>query len=170
MEHPVPAIGLFGTCGDSKWREPFIEAYKTLGIRYFNPQVADWNPQLADIEAQHLKMDEIILFPVTDETYGTGSLAETGFSILQAITSPLRRYVVVLIAPEPAEHLKADETAYKESVRARRLVRAHLNANPRENVFVVNTLGQMLALSIALHNTMIEMRKIERSWGRVAAA
>lgn len=166
----LPYIGLFGTCGDSTWRSRFVETYKALGIRYFNPQVADWNPELADIEARHLKLDEIILFPVTEETYGTGSLAETGFSILQAITSPQRRYVIVLIAPEPAEHLKADETAYKESVRARRLVRAHLDASPRENVFVVDTLGQMLALSIALHDTIIEMRKIESQWGRVAAA
>lgn len=162
----VPCIGLFGTCGDSTWRKRFVETYQALGIRFFNPQIADWKPEHADIEAEHLKRDEIILFPVTGETYGSGSLAETGFSVMQAVASPLRRYVIVLIDPEPAPHLEADGTAYKESVRARRLVRAHLVANPRQNVYVVEDLDEMLALSIKLHGALDEMQKIDRKWGR----
>ena len=71
--------GLFGTCGTTTWRQEFIDAYKDFAIDYFNPQVADWNPELAVLEAQHLVHDDIIVFPVTAQTYGTGSLAETGF-------------------------------------------------------------------------------------------
>lgn len=40
-------VGLFGTCGRSKWRNPFMEKYKELGIKFFNPQVDDWKPELA---------------------------------------------------------------------------------------------------------------------------
>jgi hypothetical protein len=148
----IPCIGLFGTCGGSKWRDDFIQVYDAAKIRYFNPQVSDWKPEYADIEADHLRRDEVILFPVTSETYGTGSLAETGFSILQAINSNANRYIVVMIAPDLDEHLKADEAAYKESLRARRLVAAHLKANPHPNVFIVDDLEAMLELSLELHN------------------
>lgn len=62
----MPTIGLFGTCGGSKWRDQFMVKYDNLKINYFNPQVDDWNATFADIEADHLVNDEIILFPVTD--------------------------------------------------------------------------------------------------------
>jgi hypothetical protein len=162
----IGCIGLFGTCGTSTWRADFIRQYSKLGINYFNPQVENWSPELADIEAQHLKRDEIILFPVTSETYGTGSLAETGFSILQAVQSNSTRFVIVMIVPDLDEALKADQTAYKESLRARTLVSAHLAANPMPNVFVVSDFHQMLNLSVQLYqivnhlNDLIEETKM----------
>lgn len=156
----TPCIGLFGTCGGSTWRDDFIQVYTHAKIRYFNPQVDDWKPEYADIEAEHLRRDEVILFPVTSETYGTGSLAETGFSIIQAITSNINRFIVVMIAPDLDEKLKADEVAYKESLRARRLVTAHLKANPHPNVFVVKTLEEMLELSLELHNISFSLTRL----------
>lgn len=163
----IPCIGLFGTCGSSTWRADFIQVYDAAKIRYFNPQVSDWKPEYADIEAEHLKRDEIILFPVTSETYGTGSLAEVGFSIIQAINANLNRYIVVMIAPDMDEALKADETAYKESLRARRLVTAHLKANPHPNVFVVDNLDDMLELSLSLLNVATTLSVLDEKY-RVA--
>lgn len=90
-------IGLFGTCGKSTWRVPFMTRYTELGIPYFNPQVEDWKPEDAVIEAEHLADDDVILFPVTSETYATGSLAETGFSILNAVRLDDRRDFIILI-------------------------------------------------------------------------
>lgn len=147
----LPCIGLFGTCGGSRWRDRFVAAYREYGFRYFNPQVEDWTPAHADIEAAHLRRDEIILFPVTDETFGNGSLAETGFSILQAIASSASRWVIVMIAPEPGAHLMDQPEAWKDNVRARRLVKAHLAANPLPNVFVVDSLDEMLFVSLELY-------------------
>ena len=84
----MKVIGLFGTCGNSLWRDQFISVYKEKGIEYFNPQKEDWCPEDADIEAQHLVQDEIVLFPVTDESYGCGSLAEfVKFGRISAIES-----------------------------------------------------------------------------------
>jgi hypothetical protein len=157
----LPCIGLFGTCGASRWRDRFVQFYRDAGIRYFNPQVDDWTPAHADVEAAHLKRDEIILFPVTDETYGNGSLAETGFSILQAIASNASRWVIVMIAPEPGPHLKDQLEAWKDNVRARRLVKAHLAANPMPNVFVVDDLEAMFALSVELYGIARSLRAIE---------
>lgn len=142
-------VGLFGTCGKSKWRDPFMEFYKNEGIPFFNPQVDDWKPEDAVNEAMHLANDAVILFPVTGETYGTGSLAETGFSILNAIRLDDRRDFVILIEQSLDESLD-DATARKESLRARALVKEHLKKLRLANLYVVDTLDEMLIISVTL--------------------
>jgi len=143
-------IGLFGTCGGSKWRDPFMAHYEELGISYFNPQVEDWNPECAEEEARHLAEDVIILFPITSETYATGSLSEVGFSILNAIRLDDRRDFVIMIEMELDEHLE-DEVARKESIRARALVKQHLKKLRLSNVYLVEDLESMLQVSLQLY-------------------
>jgi hypothetical protein len=144
-------IGLFGTCSGSAWREPFMSAYKELGLPFFNPQVANWVPELADVEAWHLAHDQLLLFPVTDESYGAGSLSETGFSILSALRWDVNRFVVVYIATDVNDVLKLhNPTAAQDSRRSRQLVKAHLERAAHPNVFVVNDLRQMLDVSLRL--------------------
>lgn len=159
-------IGLFGTCGGSRWREDlFIPRYRERGIEFFNPQVEDWNPSLAEVEAEHLANDAIILFPVTNETYAFGSLAETGFSMLNAMRLDDRREFVVFIAQDIAEtdpkgnvlddRLDADgkpnpNSRAKDSLRARALVRQHLIKLRLPNVYLVDSLEGMLDVSITL--------------------
>ena len=142
-------IGLFGTCGGSKWRDPFIHRYKQEEIPYFNPQVDDWKPEDAIEEAKHLAEDAVILFPITSETYATGSLAETGFSVLNAIRLDDRRDFVILIEQNLDGHLD-DEVARKESLRARALVKEHLRKLRLSNLYVVDSLEEMLEVSITL--------------------
>lgn len=151
MENNKPVIGLFGTCGNSTWRNKFMEKYNQLGIQFFNPQVPDWKPEDAEIEAGHLADDEIILFPVTSETYASGSLAEVGFSILQAIKLDDRRDFVILIDNNLDENLKENAVAAKESLRSRALVKEHLKKLRLCNLFLVDTLDEMLEVSIKLY-------------------
>ena len=146
-------IGLFGTCGTSAWRRPFIEKYEELGINYFNPQVDNWNGSLAEQEAEHLSRDQIILLPVTNETYGSGSLTEIGFSILQTIKPEDARYFIVLTDEELTDDLK-NETARAESLRSRKLVKEHLNKLSLKNVFIVESLDEMLRISLELYNIL----------------
>lgn len=109
-----------------------MKRYGELGIQFFNPQVEDWKPEDAEAEADHLAEDAIILFPITGETYGTGSLAETGFSALQAIKLNRHRDFVVMIERELDPALN-DPAARKESLRSRALVRKHLEkTEPRQ--------------------------------------
>ncbi len=153
-------IGLFGTCGGSKWRDEFMLVYTKLGIPFYNPQVDDWKPELAEIEAEHLVNDDIILFPVTSETFGMGSLAETGFSIMQVINSNDNRSVVIMVDKDVKEELKtADPVISKESTRSRALVRAHLNKIKKPNVYIVNSLTEMMEVSLKLY----EVHKILQS-------
>lgn len=151
-------IGMFGTCGKSTWRKDlFIPTYEQMGlvngVDFFNPQVDDWKPELAQVEAEHLAEDSIILFPVTKETYGTGSLAETGFSILQAIKFDDRRDLVILIDETLDESLMADKVPAKESLRARALVKQHLKKLAYTNLYVVDTMEEMLDVSVRLYNS-----------------
>jgi hypothetical protein len=152
MKNLSTTIGLFGTCGNSKWRDNFISAYEKNGINYYNPLEADRNPTLAQIEAIHLVSDDIILFPVTDETYGVGSLAEIGFSILSSLQWESNRHIIIFIDPKIDESklTTVDKQAVKDSNNARALVSEHLKKHKSSNVHVVSSLTDMLTLSIVL--------------------
>ena len=146
-------VGLFGTCGNSTFRkEIMIPAFEKAGVSYFNPQVEDWTPECAKEEAKHLANDAIICFPVTGETYGTGSLAETGFSVVSAINNSKSSKIILMIDEDVDEGLKAaDPVAAKESLRARALVLAHIQELNLANVYIVSTIEQMTELAIILY-------------------
>lgn len=158
-------IGLFGTCGGSTWRDRFIAAYDLVGYSYFNPQVDNWSPELALVEAEHLANDDIILFPVTGETAGIGSLAEIGFAVNQARASlaqqgPWPRQFMFMI--DAAVTADVDPVLAKESNRARKLVLAHLHkaAADQPNVHIADNLNDLLIDSIDLATeTAAKMRE-----------
>lgn len=157
-------VGLFGTCGTSTWRKPIINILESKGIDYFNPQVEDWTPEFAKEEAHHLINDDIVLFPVTGETYGTGSLAEVGFSIntaLKSINEDAFRFLVVMIDPTLYPALMEDKAAAKESIRSRALVLAHLEKINHPNVFVVNTFEHMTALAVDLSTVVVTLKRLK---------
>lgn len=160
-ESEGPVIGLFGTCGGSKWRDPFMERYDELGIPYFNPQVDDWKLELALEEARHLAEDPVVLFPVTGETYGTGSLAETGFSALNAMKVNEHRDFVMMIGQDLDPSLD-DPIAREESLRARKLVAAHLGRQSIAGLHVVDSLEDMLELSLDLHKIAVLRERTNR--------
>lgn len=150
MLHDI-TIGLFGTCSNSTWRNPFIKAYSQNNIAYFNPQVDNWTPDCSINEAEHLAKDEIILFPVLSESFGLGSLAETGYAILNAIKLESHRQFVILIDDD------VDQKCYDEnpemakiSRNTRAIIQSHLNKLNYNNVYVVNSLDNMLNLSLEL--------------------
>jgi len=160
---------MFGTCGNTTWRkEMFIPAYEqnglVNGVDFFNPQVDDWKPELAQIEAEHLAEDSILLLPVTKETYGTGSLAETGFSILQALKFDDRRDLVILIDETLEDSLMADKVQAKESLRARALVKQHLKKLAYTNLYVVDTLEEMRDLSIKIYQSQKILKDFQNKY------
>lgn len=160
----MPCIGLFGTCGGSRWRESFIKRYSELRMIWYDPQVENWTPDLAEIEASHLASDPIILFAVTNETYAFGSLAESGFSIMNAMRLDDRREFVLYIAQDladvdsrgyPLDDRRRDGAPNPDSqaiasLRARALVRQHILKLTLPNVYLVDSLDEMLNVSIRL--------------------
>jgi hypothetical protein len=148
-----PVIGLFGTCGRSTFRDAWIKEYNQSGVSYFNPQkgIDAWKEEDAFDEAFHLANDDIILFPITSEEYSIGSLSEAGFSILNAISLDERRDFVIYIARTLDDHL-SDVALRKESLRARALVMQHLLKLRLSNLYIVDSLDDMLFLSFELYN------------------
>lgn len=152
---PQATIGLFGTCGTSHWREPFIERYTQLRIAYFNPQVADWTPACAELENEHFRNDAILLYPVTAETTGFGSLAEVGLAItdvdrFNATAQPgHERELLICIDPDCTDP-KANENQIRESKRTRVLVSTKLPAYAGPHVIICSSLADMLERSVAL--------------------
>ena len=85
-----PRLGLFGTCGTpaDPWRNNyFLPWLSQKRLPYFNPVISNggWTPAHAEIEADHLAHDGVIVFPVSTMTNGYGSLAEIPFAIIWAL-------------------------------------------------------------------------------------
>lgn len=160
-----PCVGLFGTCGDSTFRQDlFIPEYERQGISYFNPQVDDWKPELADIESDHLAYDVVQCWPVLGSTYGAGSLAEQGYSIASSLRapSPLPKFIIPMIELELSESL-TDEVARKESLRARKLASTHLANNASPNVYLASSLEEMLEVSVVLFGAAKALVELSRT-------
>lgn len=161
-------IGLFGTCDGSTWRVPVIDRLTALGIKWYNPDAGDnWEPWMAEEENRQLKEDHIILFPVLGESLGFGSLGEIGFSILnimEAIQNGSDQTLIVLIDDECTDDRKSEQER-KLSRNARKLVKSKLNAIKHSNVYLVNTVDEMVDLAVGLHgayNIKDEVNKVYR--------
>lgn len=163
LNYEAKTVGLFGTCGNSKWREPFIKRLDELGVSWYNPCREDWD---AVEDSFQLKNDRIILMPVTDETYGTGTLSESAFGIVTTLASIYQKTtkLVVYVAPE----VKCDESnpqlcnpvAIKESNRARKIVSEHIKIfNNLPNVYFVDSLEKMLEVT----EKLVELVNLEDS-------
>ena len=164
MAKSTQMIGMFGTCGNSTWRTPFIDGYTKLNIPFFNPQLGpgEWNPACAAEEARHLAKDSIIVLPITGETTAFGSLSEVGFSVLNAIKLDSRRYFIVYIADKMDESLMLkDPTGCTESLKMRALVTEHLKKLNLDNIYVVDNLENMYKCSVILYNSNIAKESIE---------
>lgn len=119
-------IGLFGTCGKSKWRDHFIRTYETDTISYFNPVKKDWKPEDAVNEANHMANDEIIVIAILGETFSTASLAEVGFAVINTLLDQ-SKYAIIYLEKEVTAELKdSNPQAAKESNNARKIVWQHL--------------------------------------------
>jgi hypothetical protein len=109
-------IGLFGTVGESTWRDGVMARLEQEGIAYFNPVVPEWKPEHAEIESQHLATDRVILFVITGEWESYGSLAETGWAALSAVKN---KQTAVFVIQD------FQGSPWSAANRARKLVRTH---------------------------------------------
>lgn len=150
----LPVVGLFGTCGKSTWRRKFIAAYESRSIRFFNPQVEHWTPEIAALENENFRRDQVLLFPVTTESTGFGTLAEIGMSILEIERHnhrhPENPRDVLVFVDTTCSDPSASEAQIKESVRARKLVAGKLPAYAGPHVHVCASMEDMLQRSLLL--------------------
>ncbi len=166
MEQREICIGMFGTCDNSDWRQFFKDIYNQAGIEYFDPNKEDWSAhadRYAREEAEHLANDEIILFPVLGWSLGQGSLSEMGFGPLRALRNNKNRSFIVLVDQELHERLDDEDAARrKDSLRSRKLVLAHLKQLDLSNIYIVDNLDQMLAVSLEVHAAHLKMHQAHK--------
>ena len=155
----VPIVFLGGTCGGDLWRTPFETALTTMGVSFFNPQVDDWQPWMAEEENRCIAHSPVVLMPVLASTLGLGTLGEVGFSILAVLRSILaghNRTLITLIDPEADAActikeqidgawvtVQASPGIIRESNRMRALVRSKVATFHHPNVILVDTLEMM---------------------------
>lgn len=161
-------IGLFGTCDKNPWRDDFMVKYRSWGYDFFNPMVDDWHPGLVATEAKHLAEDDIVLFPILGWSYGVGSLSELGFGPLRALRQNKNRSFVFYIETELHERL-TDPDRRKDSFNARKLVLGHLREINAPNIYLVNSLDQMLDTSCTLYEVHKRLNETQERLGRLVA-
>lgn len=94
----METVGLFGTCGGSRWRDSFKAKLAAMRLDCFDPQVMPethgraWCEADIESELRHLDNDDILLFKVTGETASHVTLLE----VLRTIRQP-RQFVIVVI-------------------------------------------------------------------------
>jgi hypothetical protein len=137
-------VGLFGTCDNIRWRDPFMEKLTAMNVNCFNPMVDDWYPGLVHDENRHLLTDDIVVFAILRQSLAMGSLGEIGFSVLNAIRANKHRTVIVYIDPFCEPIKQHDTMSIKQSINARVLVRSKLLAEQRSNVLVVDSIEELL--------------------------
>lgn len=166
-------IGLFGTCDNVPWRNPFMSEYDKRGINYFNPMIDNWQemmdlhragkgPNPADVENQHLWNDEIILFPVLKDSLGMGSLAELGFSVSTVVRNILngRNQLMCFLIDDVCIDERKNAEQRKDSARTRALVKTKLKkfvAYP--NIVLVDNLEDMFNVSLNLYDIAKQARE-----------
>jgi hypothetical protein len=146
-------IGLFGTRNNS-WRTSFIDHYKALDIKYFNPIEAE-----AEKEICHLKEDKIILFPILGESYEEDSLSELGFGIqpLIALKQNGNRNLIFYIETQVQ---LTNSNLRKVSLQSRNLILEYLQELNDPTIFVVNSLDKMKQVSVELYEVHAKLEKL----------
>jgi len=152
-KHIGITIGLFGTCDNIRWRDPFMKKYEELEINYHNPMVDNWHPGLVEEENYFLNHAEIILFPILRESLGSGSLGEIGFSIqnvLRNIQNGRQQVLIALIDDDCTDERKSHlvKTKFKKNVSC-------------PIITLCNTLDEMLILSLELYEFFVQGCPVE---------
>ncbi|CAL1268257.1 unnamed protein product [Larinioides sclopetarius] len=70
-------VFLGGSCNPTTWRKDIaIPTFKRLNITYYNPQVAQWGPELIELENQAKQNAEVMFFVIDNQTRSVASMIE----------------------------------------------------------------------------------------------
>ncbi|KAG8184235.1 hypothetical protein JTE90_013211 [Oedothorax gibbosus] len=70
-------VFLGGSCNPTTWRRDIaIPTFKKIGITYYNPQVAQWGPELIELENQAKQNAEVMFFVIDNQTRSVASMIE----------------------------------------------------------------------------------------------
>ncbi|CAF2380997.1 unnamed protein product [Rotaria sp. Silwood2] len=128
-------VFLGGSCNPTTWRrDQAIPYFQSRSVSYFNPQVADWTPDLIEIEHRAKELAPLLFFVIDHDTRALASIVEVCYLAARG------RNIIVVMNPMPDKnhtkfvqqknsiHEKDDEDDYENVCEARRTLRTLLRS------------------------------------------
>lgn len=128
------AVALFGTCGESRWREPFVDYCEKSGLDFFNPQLkpGQWKPDAAQhyvqAELHYFEKAPLVVFAITDETLSSISLMEVGFSLYHLLVNKAahKKQELFVFVDDSCNAANTGTQALNESIKTRKMLKKKL--------------------------------------------
>jgi len=94
-------VFLGGSCNPTTWRQDVaIPHFKSQGITFYNPQQANWVPEMIELEHQAKVTSQILFFVINEQTRNVASMIE-----VSQYAGNNRRLIVVLNPYPGPDHL-----------------------------------------------------------------
>jgi hypothetical protein len=91
-------VFLGGSCNPTTWRyEQAIPYFQLRSISYYNPQVANWTPDLVDIEHRAKELAPLLFFVIDHSTRSLAAIAEIGYLAARG------KNIIVVMNPMPKD-------------------------------------------------------------------
>lgn len=143
-------VFLGGSCDPTTWRaDKAIPAMTSAGVKFYNPQVADWKPELVELETKAKEESEVLLFVVDGQTRAIASMLEVA-----ELASTGRKVVLVIDNIPDGMEVGGEKIAGRQLKDLNR-ARAYLAdiARRHQNTVLCQTIDEAIAKSIQLINS-----------------
>ena len=123
-------VFLGGSCNPTTWRhDQAIPYFQSRSVSFYNPQVADWTPDLVEIEHRAKKLAPLLFFVIDHDTRALASIVEVcylaarGRSIIVVMNSMPDKNSTKFIQHKSGNDTKDDEGDYENACEARQTLR-----------------------------------------------
>ena len=128
-------VFLGGSCNPTTWRhDQAIPYFQSRSVSFFNPQVADWTPDLVEIEHRAKELAPLLFFVIDNDTRALASIVEVcylaarGRSIIVVMNPIPDKKHTKFIQSKTKHHEQDDEDDYENVCEARQTLRALLRS------------------------------------------
>jgi hypothetical protein len=128
-------VFLGGSCNPTTWRHDHaIPYFQSRSVSFYNPQVANWTPDLVEIEHRAKELAPLLFFVIDHDTRALASIVEVCYLAARG------RSIIVVMSPMPdkkytkfIQHKNSsleedNEADYQNVCEARRTLRALLRS------------------------------------------
>lgn len=128
-------VFLGGSCNPTTWRhDQAIPYFQSRSVSFYNPQRADWTPELVEIEHRAKELAPLLFFVIDYDTRALASIVEVCYLAARG------RSIIVVMNPMPEKNLtkfiqhknstvsKDDDDDYDNVCEARRMLRTLLRS------------------------------------------
>lgn len=126
-------VFLGGSCNPTTWRhDQAIPYFNSRSVSYFNPQVADWTPDLVEIEHRAKELAPLLFFVIDYDTRALASIVEVcylaarGRNIIVVMSPMLDKEYTKFIQQKTSKNEKDNDDDYGNVYEARQTLRTLL--------------------------------------------